>query len=617
MTATILSFGRRQPNTPLLPTKMPWQNQDLAELYRVRDRLCAAGLNVDVEAGVTDEGDPWFVYVQAGTDNVVVHIARIDSEIHVINCVTGGAYTGTSFREVSDQMLADAPLALSTQVRRGSNVVLHPSAFLTAFVAAAIMLIDLLEHGRAEAATHHDDVTGIGHHGGWVVTTGASQADPEAAHSNQPAASSNEPTGDVDVLHRRLSKEATFSLQTLSNASPITNFLTVPGTGFTLASSHGFLAEVPGMSASVTLAAGLLAAEFARSFASEVAHSTPENTGLTQGFVSLLNAFVAVESVHAKAPSLPASVSAVVSAPVDPIAIVTHSEADTAHHAVVAEIGSLSAAISVKPVADGWTEHALFAASDAHKTTPLGAGSSVFQSLVQAMAPAQETTRSTPTPSTPAETSAPIPVAVAQTATGTTSPLPATKAEGTKDGSTLDLGWVVSQLVKHTSLADSLQQSFNLSDNSISKTKTPLTDSSSEKTTSSISPDHAAVDTTVSRPELLAPLDTALSVDDPKTETKPVESTIVQAKDGVATLQAGLHETVHYHTGTSLTIKGFVLGEDHLLFDGTAGDTMTKSARADGYDLVLGDVDTGIMRLIGVLADPAISHPQGEQHADA
>jgi len=154
VTATILSFGRRQPNTPPLPAKMPWQNQDLAELYRVRDRLCAAGLDVEVEAGVTDEGDPWFVYVQAGTDNVVVHIARIDSEIHVINCVTGGTYTGTSFREVSDRMLEDAPLALSTQVRRGSNVVLHPSAFLTAFVAAAIMLIDLLEHGRAEAAPH-------------------------------------------------------------------------------------------------------------------------------------------------------------------------------------------------------------------------------------------------------------------------------------------------------------------------------------------------------------------------------------------------------------------------------------------------------------------------------
>ncbi len=89
----------------------------------------------------------------------MVHIARIDSEIHVINCVTGGTYTGTSFREVSDRMLEDAPLALSTQVRRGSNVVLHPSAFLTAFVAAAIMLVDLLEHGRAEAATTHDDAS--------------------------------------------------------------------------------------------------------------------------------------------------------------------------------------------------------------------------------------------------------------------------------------------------------------------------------------------------------------------------------------------------------------------------------------------------------------------------
>ncbi|WP_156421603.1 hypothetical protein [Aureimonas sp. AU40] len=615
MTATILSFGRRQPNTPPLPAKMPWQNQDLAELYRVRDRLRAAGLDVEVEAGVTDEGDPWFVYVQAGTDNVVVHIARIDSEIHVINCVTGGAYTGTSFREVSDQMLADAPLALSTQVRSASNVVLHPSAFLTAFVAAAIMLIDLLEHGRAEAATPHGDVLDTGHHEAWIVSNGVSHAETNIVETDQVAATGDELAGDVEVLHRRLAKEASVSPQSVSGASPVANISVIPSAGFSLAPTHAFLAEVPGMSASVTLAAGLLAAEFARSFASEVAHSTPDCSELTQGFISLIKAFVAVESAHAKAPELLESASAVALAMSEPVTIVVHGETDASHHVMVAETNFLSAAISVKPVADGWTEHALFAASETHKASAIVVGSSVSQSATQAATSSAETQRPAPASVPTVEAPVSTPVPAAQTATSAQAVV---KAEGTKDGSALDLGWVISQLVKHSTLAtDVLQQSVSDSSNSASKTKAPLTDSSSENAATNVPSDHSVVDSSVSKTKLPNSPETNAPIDDHSAVNRPVEPTIVAVKDGVATFQAGLRETVQYHAGTTLTIRGFVLGEDHLLFDGTVGDAMVKNAHADGYDLVLGDADIGIMRLVGVLADPSLPHAQSDRPAAA
>ena len=145
MTASILSF--HVPERPLAP-KMPWQNQDLAELYRVRDRLCEAGMSVDAHSGVSDEGDPWFVYQQGET--VVVHIARIDDEIHVVNCVSNTFYTGRNFREVSDRMLDEAPVALNKQFRRNGNVVLHPSALLMAFVAAAVIMIDMPQSEASE-----------------------------------------------------------------------------------------------------------------------------------------------------------------------------------------------------------------------------------------------------------------------------------------------------------------------------------------------------------------------------------------------------------------------------------------------------------------------------------
>ena len=608
MTATILSFGRRQPNTPPLPAKMPWQNQDLAELYRVRDRLCAAGLDVEVEAGVTDEGDPWFVYVQAGTDNVVVHIARIDSEIHVINCVTGGTYTGTSFREVSDRMLEDAPLALSTQVRRGSNVVLHPSAFLTAFVAAAIMLIDLLEHGRAEAATHHDDATDAGHHGNWVVTTGASQD--EAAHqSSQSLVAGDEPTGEADGLHRRLGKESPVSVQTVSGLASIPGLAALPGTSFSLSTSHGFLAEIPGVSASVTLAAGLLAAEFARSFAGEITHSAPEGAGMAQGFVSLLKAFVAVEPAYAKAPVSMETPIAVTLAPSDAVALTTHSEGNTAHHVVVADVGTLNAAVSVKPVADSWTEHALFATAEAHKPSTMTATPSFTPPAAQAPAAAQDAQRPAPSPPPAVEATSSVPIGAAQPVT---SSAPATtKADATKDGSAPDLGWVVSQLVKHSGLTtDMVQRPSSLSESSEAKSKSSSTDNVGEKTTAGTSLDTTDGDAVTQKAKPQASSETVKPTEEHHTVTKPAEPTYVLVKDGLATLQAGLHETVHYLAGTSLTVKGFVLGEDHVAFDGALGDAMAKSARADGYDLLLGDADTGMMRLVGVLADPSLPHAQ-------
>ena len=617
MTATILSFGRRQPNTPPLPAKMPWQNQDLAELYRVRDRLCAAGLDVEVEAGVTDEGDPWFVYVQAGTDNVVVHIARIDSEIHVINCVTGGTYTGTSFREVSDRMLEDAPLALSTQVCRGSNVVLHPSAFLTAFVAAAIMLVDLLEHGRAEAATHHGDATDAGHHGTWVVTTGASQAEAEAAHQpSQSLVAGEEPTGEADGLHRRLGKEAPVSVQAVSGLASLPGLAALPGTSFSLNTSHGFLAEIPGVSASVTLAAGLLAAEFARSFAGEITHSAPEGSGVAQGFVSLLKAFVAVESAHAKAPTLTEMPIAAALAASDAVAMTAQNGGNTAHHVVVADTSALSAAVSVKPAADGWTEHALFAAVEAHKLSTTTATPSFAQPPAQAPVAAQEVPRpaSSPAPALEATTSAPI--AVSQTVT-TSAPATA-KADATKDGSAPDLGWVVSQLVKHSGLTtDMVQRPSSLSESSEAKSKASSTDNLGEKTTAGTSLDTTAGDAVTQKAKPQASSETVKPAEEHHTVTKPQEPTYVLVKDGLATLQAGLHETVHYLAGTSLTVKGFVLGEDHVVFDGTVGDAMAKSARADGYDLILGDADTGMMRLVGVLADPSLPHAQDGRPAAA
>ena len=40
-----------------------WNNQEVADFYRAVDILKKAGLDTEVDLGLTDEGDPWFVFL--------------------------------------------------------------------------------------------------------------------------------------------------------------------------------------------------------------------------------------------------------------------------------------------------------------------------------------------------------------------------------------------------------------------------------------------------------------------------------------------------------------------------------------------------------------------------
>jgi hypothetical protein len=160
MAASIFSFAVKRP-----VRSTNWAAQELAELYRVSDRLGEAGLRVVVDSGLSDEGEPWAVFEQCDTGDVIVHIARIDGELVVVNAITNQVYRGANFRSVTDQMLRDAPLAMPREPAH-SNVVIHPRAVLTAFVAAAVVLTEMVrgidpahaaEDGdvlRAAAASH-------------------------------------------------------------------------------------------------------------------------------------------------------------------------------------------------------------------------------------------------------------------------------------------------------------------------------------------------------------------------------------------------------------------------------------------------------------------------------
>jgi hypothetical protein len=74
MAASLLAFRGRG-----LPPH-PWGNHELAELYRIVDAFSHAGIVFETEMGLSDEGDPWFVLCHAGSDDVFVHLTRLNGK---------------------------------------------------------------------------------------------------------------------------------------------------------------------------------------------------------------------------------------------------------------------------------------------------------------------------------------------------------------------------------------------------------------------------------------------------------------------------------------------------------------------------------------------------------
>ena len=158
MRASILSLAsfRLRREGAVAVVHRNWSQQELAELYRVRDRLVQSGLRVALDLGLTDEGEPWAVFLQSDSGDAFVHIARLNDEVVVANMMANVVYRGQDFRAITDQMLCDAPLVMP-RGKTESKIVMHPRSVFTAFVAAAVVLSEFVRSIEpSKAATEQE-----------------------------------------------------------------------------------------------------------------------------------------------------------------------------------------------------------------------------------------------------------------------------------------------------------------------------------------------------------------------------------------------------------------------------------------------------------------------------
>ena len=146
MAAQVISLAQRM----RAPASRDWSRQELAEFYRVESALLQAGLDLETERGLSDEGDPWFVFCRVDTGEVFIHFARADGWYVVDGAAMGAPSRGRDFGALVRDLIGRHPL--SDARRPGSNVLMHPAALLIALVGAAFF-----HSGRAKAAevAHH------------------------------------------------------------------------------------------------------------------------------------------------------------------------------------------------------------------------------------------------------------------------------------------------------------------------------------------------------------------------------------------------------------------------------------------------------------------------------
>src|SRR6056297_2604229 len=122
--------------------KKDWSNQELADLFRVRQLLSSANVPVETDRGVTDEGDPWFVFCHANGE-VFIHLCRIEGAYILDSPNVLRPLRGADFNELIADFTNQALPASSTdedperrviRLERGGKVRLHPSAMLAALI---------------------------------------------------------------------------------------------------------------------------------------------------------------------------------------------------------------------------------------------------------------------------------------------------------------------------------------------------------------------------------------------------------------------------------------------------------------------------------------------------
>ncbi|MEO0381469.1 MAG: hypothetical protein AAF252_14470 [Pseudomonadota bacterium] len=302
--------------TPDFPhfSNLDWDNQELATLYRAQRLLTMAGIHIETDRGVSDEGEPWFVFLDA-YGQVFAHLCRIDGVYLLDSTAQSDLVSGHSLDALVDGFAQKSqPVGTSNRGRSGdivplvgrapAKVLVHPSAALAALIWSIYMLSDDLALPVAEDAAGNPADAATGPDGAVAADLPSEDAAPLEAEGAEltaaPAQNMAQKTGD--------GRDTAAALHSIAGAPGSAALSKAVGLGLTsIALSYGihfwFVSDPAPLEDLKESAAGLTTALLATPVADARAEATPEDTERAEATVDALSE----ESIAADAAALTAA----------------------------------------------------------------------------------------------------------------------------------------------------------------------------------------------------------------------------------------------------------------------------------------------------------------------
>jgi hypothetical protein len=136
-----------------------WSQDEIADFYRAHRLLVENGAGIGIDRGVTDIGEPWMVFFDGASQDVFLHVARIDSRCHLICDSLNLRLSASNINQLIAEFENSVRELLSIRAERSKNVVIHPAARIIMSISA-IFLLFKLETGEAQAKTQQDKAEG-------------------------------------------------------------------------------------------------------------------------------------------------------------------------------------------------------------------------------------------------------------------------------------------------------------------------------------------------------------------------------------------------------------------------------------------------------------------------
>lgn len=125
-----------------------WCQQELADFYRAHRLLVENGTGIGIDRGLSDIGEPWMVFFDVASQDVFLHVARIDGRCQLICDALNIRLSAANIAVLISEFEQTVREHLAIRSERRSNVVMHPASRIIMSISAVFLLFKL---GKGDA----------------------------------------------------------------------------------------------------------------------------------------------------------------------------------------------------------------------------------------------------------------------------------------------------------------------------------------------------------------------------------------------------------------------------------------------------------------------------------